>query len=109
MRALFALLLIFFLTGALQITGNNTFAKKAIGFNTGTDTTEIECIVSGEIGLSESLLENLEDQDNKITAFALQNTLSESDPASLACINKGKINTIFQSVLIFYTNLPPPC
>lgn len=109
MRALFALLLIFFLTGALQITGNNTFIKKDIGFNTGADTTEIECIVLGEIGLSDSLLENLEDQDNKTTVFALQNTLSESYHTSTAGINNGKINTVFQSVLIFYTNLPPPC
>ncbi|QIA07096.1 hypothetical protein [Draconibacterium halophilum] len=108
MRALFTLLLIYFLTGILQITEDSPFAKKDIGFSSETDATEIECIVSPEIGLFESFLENLEDQDNKIQAFSIKTTTLGNLPKNINRPNKGETSHVFKNILIFYTNLPPP-
>nr|WP_321358389.1 hypothetical protein [uncultured Draconibacterium sp.] len=108
MRALFILLLIYFLTGTLQITGDQTFAKKDIGFSAAADTTEIECIVSSDFDLFESLLENQEDNDHKTLAFQRKNTTSGAFPRSKNISGNGSISAVFKNILIYHTNLPPP-
>ncbi|WP_319499649.1 hypothetical protein [uncultured Draconibacterium sp.] len=108
MRALFTLLLIYFLTGILQITGDNTFAKKNIGFTEEADTTEIECIVSSDFDLCESLLENQEDNDHKTLTFSVKNTTFGTFPKSLNSSGKRTNTADFKHILILYTNLPPP-
>ncbi|WP_163326099.1 hypothetical protein [Draconibacterium mangrovi] len=108
MRALFILLLIYFLTGILQITGDNTFVKKDIAFSAEADTTEIECIVSSDFDLCESLLENQEDNDHKTLAFSVKNTTSGTFPKSLNSLGKRAITAVFKNILILHTNLPPP-
>jgi len=108
LRALFILLLIYFLTGTLQTTGDNTFAKKAIGVSAAADTTEIECIVSSDFDLCESLLENQEDNDHKTLAFPVKNRISGAFPKSTNVSGNVAISTVFKNILIHHTNLPPP-
>ncbi|WP_347839810.1 hypothetical protein [uncultured Draconibacterium sp.] len=108
MRALFTLLLIYFLTGILQISGDNTFTTKDNGFTTETGTAEIECIVSPDFDLCESLLENLEDNDNKTLSFLLINTTFVTFPRNLNSLGKRTNTAVFKHILIHHTNLPPP-
>ncbi|MDX8341349.1 hypothetical protein SLH46_19275 [Draconibacterium sp. IB214405] len=108
MRALFALLLIYFLTGILQVTGINNFGKKSIGLANEPEATAIECSVSAEIDLSESVLESLEDQDSKTTAYLFANANSNRCRNKTKQLRSGKVYHIQKSLLLFYTNLPPP-
>ncbi|AHW61927.1 hypothetical protein SAMN05444285_11226 [Draconibacterium orientale] len=108
MRALFILLLIYFLTGILQITGDNSFPINDIAFSAETDTIEVECSVSSDIDLCESLLEYQEDNHNKIFAFPVQRATSKTFPESLNSSDKRAITAVFKPILILYTNLPPP-
>ncbi|WP_303924552.1 hypothetical protein [Draconibacterium sediminis] len=108
MRALFILLLIYFLTGILQITGDHTFATKDSGYSAETCATEIECIVSSDFDLCDSILENLEDNDNKILAFQIKNTNSGTFPRSINSSSKHTTTAVFKAILILHTNLPPP-
>ncbi|HYQ58140.1 MAG TPA: hypothetical protein VEP89_12440 [Draconibacterium sp.] len=108
MRALFTLLLIYFLTGILQVTEDTTFAKKDIGFNFEPDTTEIDCTVSAEIDLFESLLENLEDQDNKESFCYFHKITSAQFQQNQYYQNYTAENHPGKNVLVLHTNLPPP-
>ncbi|WP_319479338.1 hypothetical protein [uncultured Draconibacterium sp.] len=108
MRALFTLLLIYFLTGILQILGDHAFVSKDSGYTAETGTAEIECIVSSDFDLCESVLENLEDNDNKTLSFLLINTTFVTFPRSLNSSGKRTNTAVFKHILILHTNLPPP-
>lgn len=108
MRALFILLLIYFLTGTLQITGDHTFGNNDDGFTVVNDNIAFECILSSEIGLSESMIENSEDQDDETTLFFLPNTISDIYHNNILRLTPGKIHHVHKTTLIHNTNLPPP-
>ncbi len=108
MRKLFVLLLIYFLTGILQIAGNSIFINERTGYTSANDTGAFDCIVSPEMGMFESILENIEDQDNETATLLLSNTIPDILQNNTIWIEAVNTNHLRKELLIHYTNLPPP-